>query len=230
MPPSPFPGIAPEDEEEARPSIIGGFYGGAPVSGIPGPYGQISLDQVDGTEVAETAYAYRQGDEWKLRNNVAAIPFIQSQLIAAGELAEDNTRFGVWDDTSANAYGRVLAMANSWGVSAQQALAYLVNNPTPAMLKRAAGAKAPTRRIRLTNANDLQAVANEVAPRTIGRRFTDAELKKFVASYHSAERGETAGDPSVAAENVAQEVAPTEASARDLVDVYQGFLKMVTGG
>ena len=217
-------GSAPADENP----IIGGYWGGSP--NYDSRWGRRSDDW---QPIPGQMYAYETGAEFGPMNNPELIPQLQAQMAAAGLINPDNTRFGIWDDTSVTGYRNVLELANRYGMSASSALQFLMQNPTVAGAARSGrggGGGGVSRRIRLTNANDLQAVANEVAPRTIGRRFTDAELKKFVASYHSAERGETAGDPSVAAENVAAEVAPTEASARDLVDVYQGFLKMVTGG
>lgn len=217
---------ADEAAQETNP-IIGGYWGGPPpVADTPGmrPWSQSQMGMAQLT-------AYETGAEFGPMNNPDVIPHLQAQMAAAGFLNPDNVSFGIWDDASVTGYRNVLELANRYGVSAQQALAMMIQNPTAKMGRAGGGGGGgAVRRIRLTNANDLQAVANEVAPRTIGRRLTDDELRKFVNAYHSAEKGESAGDPSVTTKNTTREASPTEASARDLVDVYQGFLKMIAGG
>jgi hypothetical protein len=82
--------------------------------------------------------------------------------------------------------------------------------------------KAPTYRV--TAAEDIKAVAKNVAYQTLGRAFTEAEADQFVQSYQqmqvqsqaAASGGgvvESAPDIGVAAEQFAQTAAPKEADA-----------------
>lgn len=92
---------------------------------------------------------------------------------------------------------------------------------------RELGMKAPAMaqsapRYRVSAPGDILAVGNEVAKKTLGRTFTDEEGQRFVNSYQQAELGyQKAGSgvvtaaPSadVAAEQFAEQAAPTEAQA-----------------
>ncbi len=89
-------------------------------------------------------------------------------------------------------------------------------------------------RYRVSSSADIRAVAKEVAKRIIGRDFTDDEASRFVQSYQQAELGfqqsaatVTQAPPSVdvAAEQFAQQVAPTEANAYKYLGAVDMLMK-----
>ena len=85
-------------------------------------------------------------------------------------------------------------------------------------------AKGSSPTYRVTNADDIKAVAKSVAYQTLGRNFTDDEANRFVETYQQMELStqqraagggvvEAAPDIGVAAEGFAQQAAPKEADA-----------------
>jgi len=91
-------------------------------------------------------------------------------------------------------------------------------------------------RYRVTSPDDLRSVADQVAQRTLGRKFTSQELNQFVQSYQQQEltyqqqmEGSgvvtTAPTVSTAAETFAERVAPTEANAYK----FLGFFDQLAG-
>lgn len=91
-------------------------------------------------------------------------------------------------------------------------------------------------RYRVSASADIRAVGNEVAKRTLGREFTADEAERFVQSYQQAELGyqqSTAGvteQPAavdVAAEQFAQQVAPTEANAYAYLGAVDMLMKNI---
>ena len=76
------------------------------------------------------AQAYVPGDQYTLPfKDQTAIPQLQQQLVQAGLLNPKDVRIGQWDATSADAYSKVLAFANQYGLNANQALDVFLNNP-----------------------------------------------------------------------------------------------------
>jgi hypothetical protein len=91
-------------------------------------------------------------------------------------------------------------------------------------------------RYRVSAAADLRTVANQVAMRTLGREFTADESARFVQSYQQAEMGfqqagagvvEQPAAVDVAAEQFAQQVAPTEANAYAYLGAVDRLMKSV---
>lgn len=89
-------------------------------------------------------------------------------------------------------------------------------------------------RFRVSAAGDIRSVANEVAKRTLGRQFTDDEVQRFVTSYQQSEmrfQQQTSGvveapaSADVAAEQFAQQVAPTEANAYKYLGAVDMLMK-----
>ena len=91
-------------------------------------------------------------------------------------------------------------------------------------------------RYRVTNSQDIAAVADQTAQRTLGRKFTADELKRFVGAYQQQELqaqqafqagGVVEGAPAVdvAAQSFAQQIAPTEANAYK----YLGYVDQLFG-
>jgi hypothetical protein len=95
-------------------------------------------------------------------------------------------------------------------------------------------------RFRVSAAEDLRVVANQIAKQTLGREFTTDEAARFVSAYQQREvqaqqaalGGGTfaeAPSPDVAAQGFAQQVAPTEANGYK----FLGFMNKIfsaTGG
>jgi hypothetical protein len=127
-----------------------------------------------------------------------------------------------------NAITNLLETANIMGRTWEVALR-MVDQQFPDASRSAA---AP--RFRVSAAADIRSVANEVAKRTLGRQFTDDEVQRFVTSYQQSEmrfQQQTAGvveaPPSadVAAEQFAQQVAPTEANAYKYLGAVDMLMK-----
>lgn len=158
----------------------------------------------------------------------------QLQLANAGVLSSEDWAPGSWGQTTQTAYREVLAYANQNGMTKEEAIRHLAANPTLKMLRGAmkgsGGGGGSGRSVTLANPQDLQAVANEVAPKTIGRKFTQAELDSFVKSFHGAQGGGNPPQMDVAAEAQARQVDPTAATARDKVGVFDVALRMMSGG
>lgn len=85
---------------------------------------------------------------------------------------------------------------------------------------------------RVSNADDLKAIARQVARQVIGREFTAAESDAFVAAYQGLQRSQGGGAPSadVYAEKFAQEKAPQEATAYKYLDYVNQLISAVGGG
>lgn len=152
-------------------------------------------------------------------------------LVQIGALDADKIGSLNTFDTQSNpqiqqAFQRLVGLAQNNMLDWRTMLSRMVrNNETVApTATTSTGRIAPT--IRLTNPNDLKAVADNVATRTIGRALTDEEADAFVTSYQQMERayqqralggGEVtmAPDVQVAAQEQIREQASEE------YDVYQ---------
>jgi len=89
-------------------------------------------------------------------------------------------------------------------------------------------------RYRVSAKADIRTVANQVAKQTLGREFTEQEAERFVQSYQQAELGyqqarsgviEQPPAMDVAAQQFAQEVAPTEANAYKYLGAVDMLMK-----
>ena len=89
-------------------------------------------------------------------------------------------------------------------------------------------------RYRVSAKADIRTVANQVAKQTLGREFTAQEAERFVQSYQQAELGyqqarsgviEQPPAMDVAAQQFAQEVAPTEANAYKYLGAVDMLMK-----
>ena len=130
-------------------------------------------------------------------------------------------------DDYIDGYTYLYQFANQSGVSFDRAvLDYRRNAPAK---KRGTG---PTYRV--TSPDDIKAVAKSVAYQTLGRGFTETEANDFVKAYQQqqiqAQQQASAGgvataasDISVAAEQFAQNVAPTEAMGIKFASHVGGF-------
>jgi hypothetical protein len=100
----------------------------------------------------------------------------------------------------------------------------------------------------LTSPEDLRAIAQRAAVSALGRALRDDELNRFVTSFQGRERqAQTQGynisdpngaggtavsppDPSVAAQQFAQGVAPVESGAHAFVKTYRAFSSILSKG
>ena len=109
----------------------------------------------------------------------------QRALIAAGLLDGRKTTLGVWDDTSSDAYGRLLAFANQSGLDELSAL-----REWTAQFERfgeTAAGSLPA--VRLTNPADIAAITEKVAREVLGRRVDPADVERLTAQFHGMETG-----------------------------------------
>lgn len=119
-----------------------------------------------------------------------------------------------------NALGLAMEYANMYGISIDRAFTEIAAN----IPSQGGGGGGAAVRYRVSNPDDVKAVARKVSQDTLGREFTENELNKFVATFRSQEIGaqQAARSSSVvtdspsaqtSAETFAQQVAPTEANA-----------------
>lgn len=132
-------------------------------------------------------------------------------------------------DDYVQGYQALHQFANNAGVSFDRAfLEYKMN--APEVKPQGQG-----RTYRVTSADDIKAVARDMAYKTLGRGFTDTEANDFVEAYQQTQLrsqqksgvAENAPSLDVAAEQHAQKVAPTEAMGIKFANHVGGFAKML---
>lgn len=161
---------------------------------------------------------------------------MQRDLARSGLLKADY-HIGVWDAASANAYEYLLGAANAAGDDEETTLARFLQSP----LEEEKPKREPLV-IRQTHPDDLAAVADTVARRTIGRKLRPDEISRFVSAYHAAESGAQqnaynaqpgggtvtdAPDPSSMAAAQIESSNPAEVAGHNLYDTYGSFLKII---
>lgn len=179
---------------------------------------------------------------------------LQTRLVNSGLLSGD-FRYGAWDEASAKAFGDLLGMANQSGNDWEQELYNYYNqqamevDPNTGQLKpkRPGGGTLRERqplKVTYTDPNDLSRVANEVAEKRLGRRFTPDELNKFVATYQGREGeaqkqdwetgysgGAVTKPPSVetAADMFAESTDPVGSTSRNALPLIDAVNQMLSG-
>jgi len=178
---------------------------------------------------------------------------LQTRLVNSGLLSGD-FRYGAWDEASSQAFGALLSMANTSGNDWETEL-YNYYNQQP-MEVDANGNLVPKKRgggsirerqplkVSYTNPDDLSRVANEVAEKRLGRRFTGEELNKFIATYQGAEgaaqkqsweAGYSGGavteapTAETAAMGYAEQVDPVASTARNALPLIESVNEMLSG-
>lgn len=185
----------------------------------------------------EAAPRYFDGDQYTPASlPPETIARMQRDLARSGLLKGDY-HIGVWDAASANAYEYLLGASNAAGDDETTTLARFLDSP----LQEDKPKRDPLV-IRQTHPNDLAAVADTVARRTIGRKLRPDEISRFVSAYQSAEAGaqqsaydaQPGGGSVTDAPNAeamaAQQIEasnPVEVGAHDLFDQYSAFLDML---
>jgi hypothetical protein len=129
-----------------------------------------------------------------------------------------------------------LDYSNTLGVTNSRALLEMQKNPVGG----GGGGGSYRPRFRVSAAEDLKVVANQVAKQTLGREFTTDEATRFVSAYQQREvqaqqaamGGGTfaeAPSPDVFAQGFAQQVAPTEANGYKFLGLMNKIFS-ATGG
>jgi len=176
---------------------------------------------------------YVNGDEWGPADTPDEVVGLKGLLVAAGFLSESAAReqLLLWDESAAAAYKNAMELANRYGASvdvllrdraAQNAAYGGGSGGGGGGHGGGGGGRLPA------NEDDLKALANQVAPTIIGRRFDDAEMAQWIGSWRAVEQGNPP-QADVAAESSARAQVPVEAGAHDLANTYGQFLKVIGG-
>lgn len=139
-------------------------------------------------------------DEEGARRELFSLPTndvaqVKLGLVAIGVLEPENVGLLNVKDISSNpkiqtAFNRLVGVAQANGLQWQQLLTRMVRNGET--FTDVAGGGSPTNRpavqYRVTNPDDIKAIAQDVALRTIGRGLASDEANMFVTSYQDMER------------------------------------------
>lgn len=155
--------------------------------------GPVSADQAERSPGRGAAQPYYDGAEFGPRTlSPEARARIQSAMAQAGLIGKNDTfRVGVWDETSAKAYKKVLAYANQGGIMAEDALQELLDAPqmdgdgsVGGELQQEPGKVSST-----TSAVSLEEQMQQAARSRLGRKLRSNEIAKFVSIYQGMETG-----------------------------------------
>jgi hypothetical protein len=171
---------------------------------------------------------YKNGDEWAPTKAPEGITLLQSQLVSAGLLNAKDVRPGQWDAKSAAAYRNVLSLANANGGTWQDALQWLVANPTAGQL---AGADKPT--MALANPEDIKTSYKNAAEQLTGGDLPSSDADKYLqyykqqeaAQYNVMQQGGGQYTSPMSAESYVRQQDPTQVanynSASRLIEFYR---------
>lgn len=205
---------------------VGGQQGAQKYIGVPDTY-SVSANQTGRFGPLKTGYVlaktpvpprYVTGAEYRPRflapERIAAL---QQTLARSGLIGPKQTyRIGVWDETSASAYRKVLAYANQGGIDEDTALTEIAFNAQSGRgqlvqgdgsLVGAGGDVGRAGRTQtLTPAVTLEQQVQQSARARLGRKLRASEVKRFVSVYQGLERGVNAqelaaGDMNAAGQN-----------------------------
>jgi hypothetical protein len=159
---------------------------------------------------------YFEGDQWQQApTNSQDILAVQQAMVQTGLLSAKEVTYGQWDPTSANAFAKLLGIANGAGVEWRDALAARMaaagSDEAKAQARADRLASVEPLTIKLSNPDDLKTVAQNVAKTLYGGNLPDEDVQRFVASYQSAEReAQTAQWNAKYGQYVDTGVAPTQ--------------------
>jgi hypothetical protein len=111
---------------------------------------------------------------------------LQQKLVAAGLMDDGDYTVGVWDNVSTKAYEQLLGEANMSGDDEETALTRRIQT-TQLHPKEKEKKTRPPLIVRLSNPDDLRAVAKRAASDLYGGNLPDEDVERFVASYRSME-------------------------------------------
>jgi hypothetical protein len=164
---------------------------------------------------------------------------LQRRMEAAGLYSGDYT-LGVWGSQDVNAYEQLLATANYAG--RKDAEGALLNELIAAPKREKKAARAPLT-IRLSNPDDIKALAKKTALELYGGNIDDATTQAITDAIHSSETNfqtraynaaETGGavtesaDPSTIAEQKIREEKPNEVAAFNFGSSFRDVLSTMT--
>jgi len=155
---------------------------------------------------------------------------LMSQLERAGLIEKSQFNDPIAEVT---AISRMLILANANGITYKNYLGQKLAGKEPA-------SSGGGRTYRTSNPDDLKLVAKQVAQQTLGRGFTDEEADRFVRAFQAEEIAEQrrasgggtmtqAPSADVAAQEFAEEEAPTEASAYKTLGYINKFFNAIGG-
>lgn len=194
---------------------------------------------------------YEDGDEWELFDTLSpeAVAGIQEAFQEAGLIPVSATLpYGTWDQQTANAMRQVLSLANASGNNweytfrqmARNAPGYLTaEREEQAAAEEARNTPTPLPPFKASNPDDLRAVVQQVARRTIGRKADEAFVNKFVndwQTYESSRYSNQRWDPDQGQwidQNTVQSISPDTAAEKAILGDYgdqagaMGLLKVM---
>lgn len=238
--PSTGSGLAPETRLPPR-QAAGGFaptFTSEQITGMQKewtPQGYVGQNLVDSKGVIARGQ-YSEDEAYnelaKLGTPAERLAFLN--ILAAngvyGRSRPTSTGFGGSD---LSAMKEALRYANANGVTVDVAARLMATDPALQQWRKTAGGTT-TARIRTTPKADLRAVFRSATASILGRDLSDAELDKFVRSYNAAETSEQLGGPvapsaQVAATEAAQQAAPEEAAAMQMLGYANAVDQVMKG-
>ena len=233
---------APAASPVTPPSFLGPDVPTTPKALIPNSYGYFDPAELGGTISAppyslspsygftaqnfqtlpdgQRAVGYVSGDEWMGTSfSPDQIMNIQNAMDSANILNGTYLK-GTWDQTTASAFARILASANSAGLPWSQVLGQYLAQAPP---KSGSGGPAA-----ITDA-DIQSVANKTAQGLLGRNLRSDEMTQFIPAFRGSYGGGTS--PTTAGADVLRsEVAPVETGGYAMGQAMQTIDKLLRGG
>lgn len=180
--------------------------------------GDTSRIYTPGGVPANVTPRYVTGSEYRMRSlSPERIAQLQQTLATAGLIGKKQVfRVGVWDETSAAAYRKVLAYANQGGIDEDTALAeiqYHADTGQGALMfgdgRSADGTTGTQGRVQhLTPAVTLEEQVQQSAQNRLGRKLRKNEVDKFVSIYSGIEK-HTNAQEITAADDAAQGIDST---------------------
>lgn len=172
----------------------------------------------EGEAYAELARFKSPGERKALLN------ILYSKGLYTGNAQPSGTGFS---NADINAMQQFLLYANAKGRTVDAALPLFMSE-----VGNSSGTSVTS--FRPTSNQDIKAVFNQAAGNVLGRQLSDAELQKFIKSYHAQEAGQAAGGsmaPSLqtAATEAARAASPDEANAMGALQLTNVFDNMIKG-
>ena len=190
------------------------------------------------TPTVNQAPRYFDGDEFKPAGlPPERIAEMQRQMEAAGVIPKGaKYRVGIWDEVSRAAYRDLMGLANAMGNTLEAALNRYSTTKQLSIEDRKKNLP-----IKLTNDDDLRGVFDATWRARLGRKPTEDELARLLASFHTAETQEQQafvadefGGTFTAAPNAqtfaaqqAEAMNPGEAGAHDFAEQANVFFDLL---
>lgn len=173
---------------------------------------------------------------------------VKTGLVQIGALTFDDVGAFNYVDTQSNpkiqqGFNRLIALAQNNAMDWRTLLAQMIRNGdtlTPMDSDSTTRGAGYVNTIRLSSKDDLRAIADNVATRTIGRALSEEEANAFVASYQNMERAfqqrlvaggeiEQPASPDVAAAAQIQEMAQDEYDIYQMGNTLDTFQQVLAG-